>query len=252
MTIRAVMFDLGNTLMHAVAPPEMWPEVIRRGNQALMDYMCDLDILKECDTFMDEFNQRLRQYYAERDQHMVETSTFLVLKELLGEKGYSDLSDTVIRDSLDQHYAVTQKNWQLEKDTISCLNALRGANYKMGIISNAGDDRDVQQLVEKFGITSYFDIILTSAACGYRKPHPRIFELALEYFNIQAEEAAMVGDTLNADIMGANQMGMYSVWITRRVENRSEDEPTIQPQATIKTLDELPILLNDLELGLRA
>jgi len=247
MPIRAVMFDLENTLMHAAAP-DMWPEVIERGNQALMDYLCELGILKECDTFMVEFNQRLRKYYAERDKQMIETSTFVVLKELLAEKGYTNLSDSVIRDSLDQHYAVTQKNWRLEKDAIPCLEALQAANYKMGIISNAGDDRDVQKLVETFGITSYFDIVLTSAACGYRKPHKKIFELALEYFNIRAEEVAMIGDTLKADIQGANQMGMYSVWITRRVENPSEDNLSVQPQAIIKSLAELPILLHELEL----
>ena len=118
----------------------------------------------------------------------------------------------------------------------------------MGIISNAGDDRDVQQLVENFDIGSFFDIVLTSAACGYRKPHKRIFELALEYFNIRAEEVAMVGDTLSADILGANQMGMYSIWITRRVEKEPEGELPAQPQAVINSLAELPILLQDMEL----
>ena len=251
MPIRAVMFDLGNTLMHAVAP-DMWPEVIHRGNQALMDYLCNLNILTECDTFTVEFNQRLHQYYAERDKQMIETSTFLVLKELLTEKGYADVSDRVIRESLDEHYAVTQKNWKLEKDTVTCLEALQQGNYKMGIISNAGDDRDVQQLVKRFGIDSYFELILTSAACGYRKPHQRIFELALEYFNVRAEEVAMVGDTLNADILGANQMDMYSIWITRRAEDPTDGELPVKPQATLKTLDQLPSLLQELELGLRS
>lgn len=251
MPIRAVMFDLGNTLMHAVAP-DMWPEVIHRGNQALMDYLCNLGILTECDTFTVEFNQRLRQYYAERDEQMIETSTFLVLKELLTEKGYADVSDTVVRESLDEHYAVTQKNWKLEKDTLTCLEALQQGNYKMGIISNAGDDRDVQQLVKKFSIDSYFDLTLTSAACGYRKPHQRIFELALEYFNVRAEEVAMVGDTLKADILGANLMDMYSIWITRRVEDPTDGVLPVQPKATIKTLGELPSLLQELELGLRS
>ena len=250
MVIRAIMFDLGNTLMHAVAPPEMWPEVLRLGNKAVMDYMCSLDMLNECETFMDEFNRRLRKYYAERDEHMVETSTFLVLKELLAEKGYTDVPDTVIRDSLDKHYAVTQKNWKLEKDTLSCLQTLQRAHYKMGIISNAGDDRDVQQLVQKFEIAPYFDIVLTSAACGYRKPHQRIFEIALEYFNADAEEVAMVGDTLNADILGANQMGIYSIWITRRVESQPDDKTKIRPKATVRTLDELPLLLQEVELDL--
>jgi FMN phosphatase YigB (HAD superfamily) len=62
----------------------------------------------------------------------------------------------------------------------------------------------------------------------------------------------MVGDTLNADILGANQIGMYSIWITRRVEDvPPDDEMPVQPQATIHSLGELPSLLRELELDLR-
>ena len=251
MLIRAVIFDLGNTLMYPIAS-DLWPEVIKRGNQALMEHLCNLNILTDCDDFMLEFNQRLRQYYDERDKEMIETSTFLVLKELLAEKGYTNISDVVIRDSLDAHYAVTQKNWQLEDDAITCLSTLQQQNYKLGLVSNAGDHRDVLQLVEKFNLDPYFEFILTSAGCGYRKPHQRIFELALEKVNARAEEVAMVGDTLNADILGANQLGMYSIWITRRIDTPSEDELSTQPQAAIKSLGELPTLLRELEIDLRS
>ena len=251
MQIRAVIFDLGNTLMYSVAP-DLWPEVIRRGNQALMDYLSEQGILNDSDNFVLEFNERLQHYYKERDVLMIETSTFLVLKELLAEKGYTTIPDSVIRDGLDAHYAITQKNWQLEDDTISCLSTLQEQKYKMGLVSNAGDDRDVFQLVEKFNLEPYFDFVLTSAACGYRKPHHKIFQLALENFNVPAEHVAMVGDTLNADILGANQMGMYSIWITRRAKSPTENELPIQPKSTIKSLIELPNLLRELELDLRS
>ena len=253
MLIRAVIFDLGNTLMYPVAP-DLWPEVIRRGNQALMDYLCNLKILvdSECDDFMLEFNQRLHQYYDERDKQMIETSTFLVLKELLAEKGHPNISDSIIRESLDAHYAITQKNWQLEEDTIACLSTLQEQNYKLGLLSNAGDHRDVLQLVEKFELDQYFEFILTSAGCGFRKPHQKIFRLALEQANAKAEEVAMVGDTLKADILGANQVGMYSVWITRRTDFPPDDTLPVQPRAIIKSLGELPSLLRELELDLRS
>ena len=252
MLIRAVLFDLGNTLMYPVAP-DLWPEVIRRGNKAMMDHLCELKILAdhECDDFMLEFNQRLHQYYDERDKQMVETSTFLVLKELLEEKGYSNVSDAVIRESLDAHYAVTQKNWQLEDDTLTCLKTLQDQKYKLGIVSNAGDHRDVLQLVEKFKLDPYFEFILTSAGCRFRKPHYRIFQLALEKVNAGGGEVAMVGDTLSADIRGANRMGMYSIWIKRRSEFPPDDTLPIEPRAIINTLGELPGLLRELELGLR-
>jgi HAD superfamily hydrolase (TIGR01662 family) len=217
-----------------------------------MDYLCNLNILTDCDNFMFEFNQRLHQYYDARDKQMIETSTFLVLKELLAEKGYADVSDAIIRGSLDAHYAITQKNWQLEEDAIDCLTSLKKQNYLLGIVSNAGDHRDVVQLVERFNLAPFFEFVLTSAGCGYRKPHPKIFQLALEMINARAGEVAFVGDTLRADILGANQAGMYSIWITRRTDTPPDDTLPVIPEAIIKSLAELPVLLRDLELGLRS
>jgi putative hydrolase of the HAD superfamily len=242
MKIQAVLFDLGNTLMHAV-DPDGWPQVLQQGNQALMDYLCENGLDIDCDNFAGEFNDRLRKYYSEREKLMLETSTFSVLKELIAEKGFKNVTDDFLRRALDQHYAVTQQNWQLEDDTLACLDSLKNGFIKMGILSNAGDDRDVAQLVDKFNIRSYFEFVLTSAACGYRKPHKRIFELALENLNVLSEHIAVVGDKLDADIQGANRVGMYSIWISRRSELPSNGVLPVQPKAIVNTLHELSSLI---------
>ncbi len=242
MEIRAVLFDLGNTLMHPV-DPDNWPQVLQQGNQALMDYLCESGLDIDCDSFADEFNHRLQNYYSQREILMLETTTFSVLKELLAKKGFADVSDHMLRAALDQHYAVTQQNWQLEGDTLACLNALKKGFIKLGIISNAGDDSDVSQLLHKFNIHHYFEFVLTSAACGYRKPHKRIFELALENLNFLPEQIAVVGDKLDADIQGANQMGMVSIWITRRAAMPPDEELPIHPRAIISTLHDLPSVI---------
>jgi HAD superfamily hydrolase (TIGR01549 family) len=242
MKIQAVLFDLGNTLMHAV-DPDGWPQVFQQGNQALMDYLCEDGLDVDCDNFAEEFNHRLQKYYSEREKLMLETSTFSVLKELLAEKGFANVTDDLIRGALDQHYAVTQQNWQLEDDTLTCLDSLKKSSIKLGLLSNAGDDRDVAQLVDRFNIRSYFEFVLTSAACGYRKPHKRIFELAMEYLSVLPGQIAVVGDKLDADILGANQLGMYSIWINRRAELPSNGELPVQPMAIVNTLHELPSVI---------
>ena len=61
----------------------------------------------------------------------------------------------------------------------------------------------------------------------------------------------MIGDVLTADVLGANQLGMYSIWLTRRADVPQDGELPAQPRATIKTLDELPLLLQELELDIR-
>ena len=117
----------------------------------------------------------------------------------------------------------------------------------MGLISNAGDDEDVQQLASRFGISQYFDFILTSAACSYRKPHPRIFEIALSNWYFLPAEAVMVGDNPDADVRGAKSAGLYAIWLTRRAGKRDASELSVQPDASLSALWELPAFLDRLQ-----
>lgn len=185
------------------------------------------------------FRTRLHEYYKQRDKDFQETTYHFVLQELLKELGHAEVPEPVLRSALDAMYAVTQSNWQVEEDTRETLQQLKSAQYKLGIFSNAGDDKDVQQLIENFGIRSHFDFVLTSAACFYRKPHPRAFEIALAQWNIEPGEAAMIGDSLEADIYGAKQLGMKTIWITRRAQFGNEEMQRIKPDFSIRKLSEL-------------
>jgi putative hydrolase of the HAD superfamily len=118
----------------------------------------------------------------------------------------------------------------------------------MGLISNASDDADVQRLVDNAGIRGYFDFVLSSAACGIRKPNPSIFNIGLEHWRLAPREAVMVGDTLGADILGARNAGIYGIWVTRRADRPANRDHagTIQPDGQIETLAELPEKLDSM------
>jgi putative hydrolase of the HAD superfamily len=242
--LRAVIFDLGGTLMYERSS---WHAVTSQGDESLTRYLISQGMELNLSTFPIEFRRRLGEYFSQREKDLLETSYTFVLIELLKDKGYTNLSDELVRKALDSLFTVTQTNWVLEEDAISTLKKLEKNGYRMGLISNAGDDQDVQQLVKRFGISPYFDFILTSAACSYRKPHPRIFELAIAKWYFLPSETVMVGDNLDADIRGAKNAGLYAVWISRRAGQSSEDTPRVQPDATVATLSELPALLDLLQ-----
>jgi len=239
-TIQAILFDLGDTLMYSPAP---WPPVFESAGRKLASALCSSEVDIDCNTFHLEFRQRLDEYYAERERNLVETSTLTVLQELLAEKGQTNIPENQLRAALDEFYATTQQNWVLEDDAITTLTTLQNNGIHIGLISNAGDNRDVFQLMEKFGIEQYFDFILTSAACGYRKPHPRIFELALAHWGYLPDETAMVGDRLDADIGGARPLGIYTIWIRKRTRMKFPLPTT--PDATVDNLIEIPPLFLD-------
>ena len=224
-----------------------WGPIVAQADDALTSYLRAQGMELNITTFPLQFRKRLGKYFKQREKDLLETTYTSVLREMLKEKGYDDVADKIIRNALNALFAVTQTNWVLEEDAIPTLRKLESNGYRMGIISNAGDDQDVQQLARRFGINHYFDFILTSAACSYRKPHPRIFELALSNWYLVPSEAVIVGDNLDADIAGAKRVGLYGVWLSRRAAPRTEDQLRIQPDASLSSLTELPAALDRLQ-----
>ena len=238
--IRAILFDLGGTLMYARGA---WQPIHERADRALTKSLHAQGLKIDIRTFATQFREHLHKYYSERDKDLYETSYMSVLKEMLIDEGHENITETGLRSALDAMFAVTQSNWRLEKDAIPTLKQLESSGYRMGIVSNAGDNKDVFQLVERFELEPFFDFVLTSAACSYRKPHPRIFEVALAHWNIPANEAVMVGDTLEADINGAQKVGLLGVWVTRRTTHTTDELQHIKPDFSLGGLNELcPIL----------
>ena len=244
MQIRYVIFDLGGTLMHSREP---WENVHEQADAALVQALKSNGV--ELDAAI--FRAHLHEYYKQRENDHRETTYHFVLGELLKELGQADVAESTIRSALDALYHVTQQNWELESDSIETLKTLKSQNYRIGIFSNAGDDKDVQDLIASFDIRAYLDFVLTSAACFYRKPHPRAFEIALAHWNAFPEETVMIGDSLEADIFGAKQAGMTSIWITRRAEFKDEDIRRIQPDFSLRKLSELPPTLERIAISRR-
>jgi putative hydrolase of the HAD superfamily len=242
--LRAVIFDFGGTLMYGSKP---WEPYIAQADENLTQHLRFQGMNLNISSFPTEFRKRLDDYFKRREQDSLEATYSVVLRELLKEKGYEDVSSETIRNALNALFTVTQSNWVLEEDAIPTFQKLQAQGYRLGIISNAGDDADVQQLARNFGINRYFDFILTSAACSYRKPHRRIFEIALANWYLLPSEAVMVGDNLTADIQGAQNAGMYGVWISRRADPQMEKQESVKPDASITSLYELPALLDHLQ-----
>ncbi len=224
-----------------------WEPIIARADGALTNYLREQGMELNLSSFPREFRKRIDQYFRKREKDLLETSYSFVLRDVLAGKGYGDVPEGIIRNALDRLFAITQTNWVLEEDTLPTLEKLEEDGYRLGLISNAGDDQDVQQLAQRFGISQYFDFIVTSAACSYRKPHPRIFELALSNWYFLPSEAVMVGDNLDADIHGAKSAGLYAVWISRRAGPQNGDPLPAQPDAELSALSELPALLDRLQ-----
>lgn len=245
MKIKGILFDLGNTLLYFDGN---WQEVFARADQGMVEHLAKEGLSLDWASFSNDFRERLSSYHDQREVDFVEHSTAKILEDTLALHGVFNLNSSILQEALAALYAASQECWIPEDDLLPSMKALKNAGYRMGVISNAGDDQDVQTLVDKARIRPYLDFVLTSAASGMRKPDPRLFALGLRFFGLSTHEVVMVGDTLSADILGANRMGIYSVWITRRADTAANRElqSQIKPKAAISSLAELPPLLDSL------
>ncbi len=131
----------------------------------------------------------------------------------------------------------------LDEHALEALAQLQG-RFKLGLVSNFAIPECVERLLKREGIDGFFGAIVVSAAVNRRKPYPEIFQLALQRLNVAAQEAMFVGDTVDADIQGPQQVGMKTVYIDRRPQKELE---TTTPDQTIKSLRELSAAIQKLQ-----
>lgn len=103
--------------------------------------------------------------------------------------------------------------WRSEDEELfpgsyECLEKL-SKKYKIGVIANQKPGTAAR--LEKHGVLKFIDLVIASAEEGLEKPDRRIFELALSRANCKPENAVMIGDRVDNDIIPAKKIGMKTV-----------------------------------------
>lgn len=98
-------------------------------------------------------------------------------------------------------------------DVAPALTALRRAGSRLVVVSNW--DVSLPAVLERTGLTPLLDGVVTSAACGYAKPDPRIFERARELVGPHTGTIAHVGDSPDQDVAGARAAGVEPILLWR-------------------------------------
>ena len=158
-----------------------------------------------------------------------------------------DLGDTLVAEETVIHnscgQAITAK---VIEGVFEVLGTMRKDGYRTAMIANA-NSADARNIIATCGLENYFDVIVISEEVGIEKPDKQIFQVALKRLGIEAGNAVMVGNRIDADIVGANRVGVKSVWFRwndcYEETIGSEDE---KPDFIIKSLAELPGILSSI------
>jgi putative hydrolase of the HAD superfamily len=92
-------------------------------------------------------------------------------------------------------------------DGLDAFLAALGQRFRLSVLSNTFYPPLVLGNLSRLGVRARFAEVVTSAELGWRKPHPRIFAHALERLGVGAQQAVFVGDSLDADYLGARAAG---------------------------------------------
>ena len=242
--IQAVLFDLGGTLLHYEQPPEYSFEAINMlGLRAFLTVTTRAGgIVPDAELAMRAVSRvaAAMEAKAARTQHA--STAEEAIREGLEAIGVQ-LKPKVWEAGLAAYYAAISATVKpVAGDVRSVLAQLTAQNRSLGLVSNtlwspAMHDADL----ERFGLLKYLPVRVYSHDVAVVKPHPSIYRQALDRLDVAPAEAAFVGDRLAVDIAGPQKIGMRAILVASpfRTENSSE----IRPDARIKTLDELPALL---------
>lgn len=244
--LSVILFDLGFTLINFEGD---FHQAMKESYLALADSLIASGCHIDRQAFADKFYEVISQYYRNRAVDLIERPVEENLFKTLHYFSVDHLEESVLQEAVKTMYLYTEAWWKLEPDTHETLAALHNMGYRLGLISNASNTPDLNRLIDNHQLRQYFEIVVISAEEGIRKPDPRIFAKTLKKLGVKPENAIMVGDTLPADILGAQNSGVKSVWITRRA-NRPENNDvleSIQPDYAISDLSSLVSLVDEIE-----
>ena len=193
--------------------------------------------INDFDTFYSQYsvhNHRLWDRY---------TKGFIKQEELRWKRIYLSLLDYKIADealakNMSHDYLdILPNKKNLFPYTIEILEYLKGKEYKMHLITNGFESVQFKK-IKNSNLADYFIEVITSEASNSLKPQKEIFEYALKSANAKVENSIMIGDNESADIQGAINAGMDSVFV-----NHLQVKPTVPATYTITHLKELENLL---------
>ena len=249
MTLKAVLFDLGGTLLHYQDSREPDPRhpfrrVTMAGIGNIIGHLAAnghrLPPFEELGPVFDHhIGLAYRAAVSELRGGSIETPIRAALAEIgveVDEGSWAELRPLLYR-AVDEIVSPRQ-------GLRETLTALQEAGFQMGIVSNTFWASDLHDRhLSRYDLMEFFPVRIYSCDMPFLKPHPAIFNTALERLGVLPEEAVYVGDRPDVDVAGAQKAGMRGVLI--RSPYRLEEPDGVEPDAVINELPELPPLLQE-------
>lgn len=192
--IKAVIFDLDNTLLDFIRMKE---RAVAAAVEAMIEAGLDVDL-------EESYKKIMHLYESHGWENQEVFNDFLI--ELSGKVNYKYLAAAIVA-----YRRAREASLMPYPNVSKTLTELARNGVKIAVISDA-PAREAWLRIYYLNLHHHFDLVLTFDDIGVRKPDPKGFKMVLERLQIKAEEAIMVGDWPERDMVGASQLGMKTVF----------------------------------------
>jgi putative hydrolase of the HAD superfamily len=202
MPLKAVLFDLGLTLIRTASFPEIYRRILFRfGVTVSIDDIVSAQ--KETETEFDTATydeNRRKEFWTEYNASLLEK---LGVKE----------NTVFLAEQIDKLWWECS-HLEAYSDVEPTLSALKAKGLKLGLISN-GFKQDLDHVLGELGLEKWFDTVACIESCNCAKPDKQIFLYALDKLEVKPSEALFIGDSVEQDYEGAMNVGIRSYIIDR-------------------------------------
>jgi putative hydrolase of the HAD superfamily len=237
--IRAVLFDLCDTLVHFDAERLPLIEIDNqptRSTALAIHHALGPDRMVTFEAFFSCLKTVTAEIAGQRDVDHREVPSQERFRRVLERLGLSALPGEASR-LVDAHMTRLAHALVTPEHHLDVLETLAG-QYRLGIITNFDHAPTVRDVLVRDGLDPYFETVVISSEMGWRKPHRALFDAATTRLRVAAEEAVFVGDNLELDVLGARDAGLHSIWYRRGSQDALQGD-----HRAIADLAELPTVL---------
>jgi putative hydrolase of the HAD superfamily len=241
--IKAVLFDLGDTLLNygKLDPHEPFAQAARQTWTYLKEQGQTVSRYKWLYAARSLLAIRLRMIWSDITQQ--DFDSLVVLKKL-GKKMGIQLNDQQYENLVWLWYEPLARLVTIEPDLHNTLSTLRSRGLKLGVLSNTFVSATaLNRHIRQFGLIDFFDFIYYSYEFKKRKPHPEMFQAAIKKLGFEPGEIVFVGDRIKNDVQGSLGVGMIPVLKTTYANTNQQ-----VPAGVIKinSIAELPRVVEQL------
>ena len=225
LAISVITFDLDNTLwdvtpvlLRAEEIQQQWLLKHRPGAAEAFDHEALFEFKKE----VWKRNPHLLHHVSQmRTQMLYELQIAAGYPEQEARNGAQQAFDVFLQE---------RQKVELYEEALGVLEEL-AQHYTLGALTNGNAD------IYKTDAAEYFDFAFLAQDIGAHKPHPDMFQAAMEHSGATAEQIVHVGDDPEHDVRGARDMGMYTVWVNTRRKDWPGGE---RADREVDNLEQLP------------